>query len=99
MRRRLTRKAGSVKGAIEPITAAITRKHASRAIATVCGGSKPHDEQAGTPVAEVRHRAAPIIPIAKGTTLLGGDALTIVAQPRTKFALYDLPIQLIPGHL
>ena len=59
--RGLAREARSMERAVEPFTAAIARKHSSRAVPAVGRGREPDDEETSLRVAKRRDWTAPVL--------------------------------------
>ena len=67
----LSCKTNGMQSSIEPVAAAVTRKHAAGSVGPMCRLSKTDDEKACILVSEVRHRPAPIFLVGKrGASLL-----------------------------
>ena len=74
--RRLVREARAMEGAVQPFTAAIARKHSSRAVPAVGRGREPDDEETSLRVAERRDWTAPVRLVRERAPLLPCNALS-----------------------
>jgi hypothetical protein len=88
--RGLISKSEFVKGAIEPLAAAVTGEHPPGAISAVRRWRKPNDEQSRARVTKAWHRLAPIRPLAITVSFFFSDALSPCHQSRALSAINDL---------
>ena len=72
--------------AVEPVAGFVASEHAAGAVRSMGAGSEPENENARLGIAKTRDRLAPILPIAIGPALDGGNVDTVIAQTRASFA-------------
>src|SRR5207245_3660029 len=73
----LAGEAEPVQGAVEPIAAAVSGEHPSRAVATVRRRCEAHDQQTGLAVPEAGDGFPPIRPAVETTRFAMFDLLTV----------------------
>lgn len=88
----------AVQRAVQPVSAAIAREHASGAIGTVCGRSKAKNEPGWVWVAKVWDGLSPISIILERLSFFFGDLLTPVSQARTSIAGDNLLVEGVKIH-
>ncbi len=88
----LRRETGLVQSAVQPFSGAVAGKHAAGAIRAVRRGGQPQDQHARLRVTKCRDRLAPIIAVAIGAALDGGDVGAMLAQSGTAPALHNFAL-------
>src|ERR1700728_4920414 len=89
---RLIGEAGAMERFVEKIAGAVAGEHAASAVGAMGGGSEAENQQLRARVAEAGDRLAPVVPIAVGEALFGGDRFAILHQPRAFAAGDDFAI-------
>ena len=87
-----------VKGAVEPVSRAITREHPARTVRAVRSRCQPDDQHSSVGVAERRYGVTPVGVTAEGRTLFDSDLLAPRDKPRTLVALCDPCLQRVDAH-
>lgn len=85
----LAREAESMERFIEPLAAAIARKHASCPVSSVRSRRQPHDKKRGRGLAECRDGTTPVFFRPVPAHFLQRYPLPPFDQPRTLATLYD----------
>ena len=93
----LVGEAGLVKGAVEPLAAAIAGEHPAGAVGSVRRRRQADDQEPCPRVAKVRHRPAPVVASEESLAFFTGDVAAILAQPRARLASDDATVELVPG--
>lgn len=89
---------GAVQRAVQPVSAAISCKHASSAICPVCGRSKAKNEPGRVWVAKVWDGFSPVSIIFERLSFFFGDFLAPVSQARTSIAGDNLLVEGVKIH-
>src|ERR687898_755373 len=87
------RKAGTVQRSEEEVARPVAREEAAGPVRAVGRRGEAEDHDPRVRVAEARDGAPPVSLIAEGRTLLAGDLLAPLDEPRTAPARGDLPLQ------
>ena len=82
LRSRLIRESRRVQRLVQKIAGAVARKYAPRAIRSMRRRSQPQDKQLRVRIAEARHTASPIFPLAVRPPLLPRHFFPVLHQPR-----------------
>src|SRR5580658_7673979 len=97
---RLIGEAGAMKRFVEKIARAVAREHPAGAVGAMGGGGQAENQQLRVRVAEAGDGLAPVVPVAVGEALFGGDRFAIFDEARAFAARDDLavePIELAGG--
>src|SRR5882724_8167822 len=91
---RLARQSGAVQSRKQEVAAAITRKHAPRAVGSVRRRGQADDPDPRLRITKPRHGFSPVIPLDKRPAFFARDVATVFAQPRAPRTRDDLTMEL-----
>src|SRR5205085_8776798 len=92
-RRRLIGEPGAMERGVEPVTAAIAREDAARAVAAVRRRSEPDDPEARPWIAEARERLPPVRPFLEAAHLFTRHPLAVLDEAGTAAAADDPTVE------